>query len=215
METASDTELEGFARGARAFLEDLSRYNTRAWFRENKSRYDAEVKRPAETLVASVASGLEDAHGLPVHGKVFRPHRDIRFSDDKTPFFTHLHAAWSVPDGRGWYFGLSPSYASAGGGVMQFDEEQDAHWRGAVDGPAGAALEAALAVPGARLDPPDLDEVPEPYPDDHPRADLLRRRGCLLWLDDLFEPLDRDPAAGLLDAFDRIAPLQRWLGEHL
>ena len=69
--------------------------------------------------------------------RLFRPHRDVRFSDDKTPFYTHLHAAWTLPGGRGWYFGLSPDYATAGAGVMAFDGDQTLAWRQSVAGVAG------------------------------------------------------------------------------
>ena len=119
----------------RNFMEELARNNDREWFRAQKARYDSEVKRPAERLLLSVTRWLESANGLPVRSKLFRPHRDVRFSQDKTPYYTHLHAAWSVPDGRAWYFGLSPDYATAGCGVMAFDEAQLLRWRRAVDGP--------------------------------------------------------------------------------
>lgn len=208
-------ELCNFAPQVRNFMEELARNNDREWFRAQKARYDSEVKRPAERLLLSVTRWLESANGLPVRSKLFRPHRDVRFSQDKTPYYTHLHAAWSVPDGRAWYFGLSPDYATAGCGVMAFDEAQLLRWRRAVDGPAGAHFETLVTGTGVRMDAPDLAEVPAPYPPDHPRAALLRRSGCVLWLDDLFDALSPDPGAGLTAAFGRLQPLQDWLSDHL
>ncbi|MAU45501.1 MAG: TIGR02453 family protein [Yangia sp.] len=208
-------KLCNFAPQVRNFMEELARNNDREWFRAQKARYDSEVKRPAERLLLSVTRWLESANGLPVRSKLFRPHRDVRFSQDKTPYYTHLHAAWSVPDGRAWYFGLSPDYATAGCGVMAFDEAQLLRWRRAVDGPAGARLETLVAETGVRMNAPDLAEVPEPYPPDHPRAAFLQRSGCVLWLDDLFDALSADPGVGLTAAFGRLQPLQDWLGDHL
>ncbi|MCR8546852.1 TIGR02453 family protein [Salipiger sp. P9] len=208
-------ELADFAPRARNFLKDLAENNDRGWFRAQKTRYDTEVRRPAERLLDLVARSLETATGERVRSKLFRPHRDVRFSDDKTPYHTHLHAAWSVPDGRGWYFGLSPDYATAGGGVMRFDAPQTERWRSALDGPPGPALDGLLSELGARLDPPDLDTVPAPYRGDHPRAELLRRTGCVVWLDELFDALSADAEAGLTGAFARLQPLQDWLADNL
>lgn len=137
---SAQIELNDFALRARHFLHDLAQNNDRDWFRRHKARYDAEVRRPAERLLDAVAPALEQTAGMPVRSKLFRPHRDIRFSEDKTPFYAHLHAAWSAPDGRGWYFGLSPDYATAGAGIMRFDAEQTARWRATVAGPIGAEL---------------------------------------------------------------------------
>ncbi|MGR3375658.1 TIGR02453 family protein [Salipiger abyssi] len=209
------SDLSDFAHRARDFLHDLAQNNDRGWFRTQKARYDAEVRRPAERLLNAVTPALEQTAGMPVRSKLFRPHRDVRFSEDKTPFHPHLHAAWSAPDGRGWYFGLSPDYATAGAGIMGFDAEQTARWRAAVTGPAGAELAARLERIDGRLDPPEREQVPPPFPEDHPQAALLRRTGCVIWLDDLFDTLAPDPATGLVDAFGRLAPLQEWLSEHL
>lgn len=208
-------ELIHFAEHTRGFLAELSENNSRAWFGKHKLRYDRDVRRPGELLVDRLAKRLAVQTGRPVRGKLFRPHRDVRFSDDKSPFFTHLHAAWTLPDGRGWYFGLSTDYATAGAGVMAFDPDQRASWRRAVSGPAGAALADLLARIDARLDPPTLEAVPEPHPPEHPRALLLRREGCVLWQDGLFDALVQDPEAALGDSFERVAPLQDWLGKHL
>ncbi len=93
-------ELTHFAPQTRRFLIDLAATNNRDWFRRNKLRADSEVRRPAERLVDRLSERLAAATGRPVRGKLFRPHRDVRFSDDKTPFYTHLHAAWTLPGGR-------------------------------------------------------------------------------------------------------------------
>lgn len=208
-------DLTRFAPRARGFLEELAENNDRNWFRCQKSRYDAEIKRPAERLLDTLVPILEAQTGQPVRSKLFRPHRDVRFSEDKTPYHAHLHAAWSVPDGRGWYFGLSPDYATAGAGVMRFDDEQLVRWRTAVSGTQGDLLAELLTRPAMRMDAPDLETVPAPYPGDHPHEALLRRRGCVVWVDDLFDRLAPDPAAGLAAVFEHLEPVQDWLGCHL
>ncbi|WP_417720923.1 TIGR02453 family protein [Salipiger sp.] len=208
-------DLIDFAPTVRAFLDELSQNNNRDWFRRQKGRYDAEVKRPAERLLDTIAPRLEAETGKPVRTKLFRPHRDVRFSEDKTPYHVHLHAAWTVPDGRAWYFGLSPEYATLGAGIMSFDEEQLENWREAVASGAGNDLTAMLDDLDARIGEPELDEVPDPWEADHPNADLLRRKSLVVWLDGLFDALTPDPAQGLDPALDRLNGVQDWLARNL
>ncbi|MDU8912015.1 TIGR02453 family protein [Aestuariicoccus sp. MJ-SS9] len=205
-------DLTDFVAKVRVFLSDLTHNNDRDWFRENKSLYDADLKRPAERILADIAPALEARSGAPVRTKLFRPHRDIRFSEDKTPFHTHLHMLWSLQDGRGWYFGLSTEYATAGAGIMAFDAEQLGAYRDALDGPEGENLDACLRTIGGRMDPPTLKRVPQPYPADHPRGELLRRKGLVMWRDGIEAQLSPDPVTGLMAAFDDLQPVQDWLG---
>lgn len=209
---ASLIDLTAFAPQARRFLAELDANNDRAWFSANKQRYDTEVKRPAELLIAQLTPELEVLSGEAPRPKLFRPHRDVRFSEDKLPFHTHLHALWSLPDGRAWYFALSSDYAAAGVGILGFDARQMLAWQAALMGREGEELERIIARSGARLDPaPDpAAEAPE-----GPRADLMRRPGCVLWIDGIFEDLAPDPVATLLQCYARLQPLQDWLGKRL
>lgn len=213
--TAQYMELSTFACTVRRFLAELDANNNRGWFRAQKARYDQQIKRPAERLIEQVAPGIEQAIGQPVRTKLFRPHRDVRFSEDKTPYHTHLHASWTVTDGRGWYLGLSTDYATAGAGIMSFDLEQLDHWREAVSSEQGAELCDILEALGGRIEPPVMERVPDPYDPDHPRAELLRRKGLIVWYDDLYDDLSQNPEATLAQIFDRLTPMQLWLARHL
>ena len=204
-------DMTGFVGPARAYLRDLAQHNTRDWFRDNKDRYDTAIKRPGLLLLDALTPTLEHLSAARVKPKLFRPHRDMRFSEDKTPYHTHMHMLWSCTDGRGWFFGLSPDYATAGAGIMDFDAAQLDAYRAAVAGAAGADLQARLKELGGRMDPPGLERVPAPFPTDHPREDLLRRKGLVVWLDDLEDALDRGAQAALEQAFTRLAPVQDWL----
>lgn len=202
-------------RDARHFLSELAANNRREWFTRNKARYDSELKRPAERLLADLLGTISALAGAPVRGKIFRPHRDVRFSEDKSPFHTHLHLLWTADDGRGWFFGLSPDYASAGAGVMAFVPAALDRWREAVSGAPGAELAAILDAGGWRLNSPELQRVPAPYPADHPRGALLRRKGLVAWVDELDAALADDPRAALDLAFTGLAPVPDWLENHV
>ncbi len=200
---------------SRAFLSELAANNSREWFQANKGRYDARLKRPAERLLADVGDWLAGQVGTAPRRKLFRPHRDLRFSEDKTPYHTHLHMMWSLPDGRAWMLGISTDYATAGAGVMQFDGRQLELWRQAVSGPEGANLAALVAQNGWRVDDPALKRVPAPYPADHPQEELLRRKGFVAWQDGLETELSTDPQTALTTRFQAFAPLMDLLGRCL
>lgn len=207
-------DMSDLLPNARAFLRDLTENNSRDWFNANRNRYDSEIKRPTERLADAVTSWLASRYGAAPRSKLFRPHRDVRFSDDKTPYTTHLHVMWSLPDGRAWYLGIAADYATAGAGIMQFERHQIDQWRAAMDGPLGEEAAAFLSGPW-RVDPPALKTVPAPYPQDHPQADLLRRKGLVAWADDLDEELTANPLAALQNTFDELSDIQDILSRAL
>ena len=95
-----------------AFLRDLATNNNRAWFHENKQRFEDSVRQPALDFITDFVEPLETlsphfvADSRTVGGSLFRIHRDTRFSKDKTPYklntgmhFRHerakdAHRAW-------------------------------------------------------------------------------------------------------------------------
>ena len=90
----------GFRPPAFAFLRDLARNQTKAWFEANREVYEREVQRPAMALAEDVAAEL-GRRDLPLTGSAkrstFRIHRDVRFSKDKTPYKTHTACVWMRP----------------------------------------------------------------------------------------------------------------------
>lgn len=166
---------------------------------------------PAMALLDTIGADLERAIGAPPTPKLFRPQRDVRFSNDKTPYHLHLHMLWSTPP-VGWFLGIGRDYVSVGAGVMGFDKDALTDWRAAVDSPKGAELAGIIAdlqASGARLDEPDLKRVPAPYDKDHPQGDLLRRKSVTVWFDlsdkDVFQ---QGLVKATMGAFDRLVPLQ-------
>jgi hypothetical protein len=117
---------------ARSFYADLAQNNTKAWFTEHKSHYDTALKTPAKLLLDQIAPHVAELSEGTVKTKLYRPHRDIRFSKDKTPYSLHLHMLWS-PQGNGtqpgYFFGISEQYVTAGAGIMAFDKAQQTGWR--------------------------------------------------------------------------------------
>ena len=215
-----------FSKNSVAFLTDLAAHNEKPWFEANKARYLRHVKEAAARFSEALAPLLSTQYDTQITGKLFRMHRDLRFSKDKTPYNAHIHMSFQDGDtGRAWMLALEPSRLVIGYGQFAFDKTQLDHWRKAVDGDAGQRLTRILAkadAQGLRRDAPELKRVPAPYDKDHPHAELLRRKGIALWQDDLGQDdLGQDQAFGpkapaqLARAFRSFDPLRAWLATEL
>jgi uncharacterized protein (TIGR02453 family) len=111
------------------FLSDLKMHNEREWFMKNRKRYD-DAKSNFETFVQAVIESLAEydpiLKGLEAKSCTYRINRDIRFSNDKTIYKTHL-GAFIVKGGKkngdrfaGYYFHVEPGGNSmiAGGAYI-------------------------------------------------------------------------------------------------
>lgn len=179
---------------AQDFCRRLSEDNSRAWFQANKAEYEARLKRPAELLLETLRPKIAAMTGADCSVKLFRINRDLRFAKGKPPYKEHLHMLWysptgSAPDGEpplGWFLGIEKTGLRTGAGWMAFEGAALQRWRAAVDGPHGEEIDNALGAmmaQGCDLREPSLKRAPPPYPRDHPRAALLRRKGLTLWSD--------------------------------
>ncbi len=85
-----------FTKSTFAFLDELAANNNRAWFEENKSRYDALVSEPALDFIEAMEPALKvfapsfRAEPRKVGGSLMRVFRDTRFSRDKTPYKANI-----------------------------------------------------------------------------------------------------------------------------
>lgn len=177
---------------ANAFFTELRANNTREFYQSHKETYDSEIKKPAELLATLFAEDLTKATGHSHAPKLFRIHRDVRFSKDKTPYNTHLHMMWSRPGDApspAFFFGASPDYTILGMGVMELAGDSLSTYRHMVDTRGDILTDAmahAEATTGARLSdwgPDPLKRVPKPYDTDHPHGELLKRRSFALSAD--------------------------------
>lgn len=185
-----DAPFLGFPE-TQGFLRELRANNERAWFNAHKADYERVFKAPAEAFVAELRPRLEALAGVPLGGKLFRIHRDVRFSKDKSPYNTHLHLGFQHQRAGGesrrrggFYFGLEPETLTLGVGAFDFGPADLERYRKAVaDDAWGGDLAELVTGLGARQHDADLKRVPAPYPADHPRAEFLKRKGLNIWRD--------------------------------
>ena len=106
------------------FLSELKENNDRTWFNEHKNEYESarkEFEQICYSLILKIGVFDEDIKHVDVKDCVFRIYRDIRFSNDKTPYKTHFGAFIASAGGRksnrgGYYLHLDPagSFLSVG-----------------------------------------------------------------------------------------------------
>lgn len=212
--------MNRFSAETLAFLSDLKANNNRVWFQENKNTYETVVKRPAAKVSAALEAEIEALTGEPHSTKIFRINRDIRFSKDKTPYNSHIHILFSpvreAPIKPSWFFGLNTERLTLGSGIFEIPKDHLEGWRERIAGKDGEELQdmlAKLQKQGARLPEPALKRVPKPYAADHPRAELLKRKGLAVWFD--FEgpeaALEENAPKTCAGEFKKLLPLARWL----
>jgi len=114
------------------FMKDLAANNNREWFKENKTRYESQLKEPALDFIMDFGAHLHEisphfradpkGHG----GSLFRIYRDVRFSRNKSPYKTHTglhfrHEAGKDAYTPGFYLHLEPGSCFVGVGLWRPD----------------------------------------------------------------------------------------------
>jgi uncharacterized protein (TIGR02453 family) len=215
-----------FTQRTFAFLRDLADNNERAWFADNKDRYEREVREPALAFIVDFAPRLKKisphfrADPRKTGGSLFRIHRDTRFAKDKSPYKTNSGIQFRHEAGRdahapGFYLHIEPGAAFMALGVWHPDSETLRAIRDAiVEDPRSwaAATERGSFPEVFALAGDSLVRAPRGYDPEHPRIEDLKRKD-FVGVTELTKK--RLTAAGFLDDFEGLcragAPLVRWL----
>ncbi len=114
------------------FFIDLAPNNNKDWFDLNRKRYENSVREPFRNFVQSVIDAIAADHpefkGLEAKDCMFRINRDIRFSNDKTPYKMMMSAV-VAPEGKkskainGVYFEFGPEHVRVYGGIYEIEKE--------------------------------------------------------------------------------------------
>lgn len=206
--------FQGFPVEGLDFYERLAADNTRAFWQANRAVFDAAVREPMRELCEEL-----DEYG-PFH--LFRPHNDLRFSKDRPPYKTHQGAYAESEGGAGHYVQLSAAGLFCGAGYYAMAKDQLERFQAAVDAEAVGAelveLCASLTRAGYSLGAiGELKTAPRGFPKDHPRIELLRRKG-LIASKDFGAPAwlhTRRATTRVRDAWRGAADLCAWLDAHV
>ena len=180
-------EFTGFPAEGLSFLTKLGK-SDKIWFDANRKTYNEAVVAPTKAFVTAVGECLEDSFGPEIvaqpktNGSIAPINNDLRFSPDKPPYKDALLLRfWEGANKKTAptlmvRVGQKQVGFSVGSAITDIDR-----WRELIDDDqTGRALEEAIAklAKGRDLDVGDraYKKVPKPYPEDHPRADLLRHK---------------------------------------
>jgi uncharacterized protein (TIGR02453 family) len=115
---------------------------------------------------------------------IFRIYRDTRFSNDKTPYKTHIAAHFVLRGapkgflGSGYYLHVEPGEAFAGAGIYMPESDQLKKIRAAINRRPEEFLaiirDRTFVKRFRRLEGNTLTRMPKGYDDDHPMGEWLR-----------------------------------------
>jgi uncharacterized protein (TIGR02453 family) len=210
--------FSGFPAATFAWFAGLEADNSKRYFTEHRATFEDAVRGALEAMLDELALEL----GGEV--KVFRQHRDIRFSPDKSPYKTRTYGVIGRRPGSAdsLYAQISASGLFAGTGYYVLAPDQLARFREAVaDDGTGPELERATEharEAGLEVYGETLKTAPRGYPRDHPRIKLLRHRAAIAGR--LLGPdgtgIERDGALGhARDTWVACEPLNHWLERHV
>jgi uncharacterized protein (TIGR02453 family) len=209
--------FRGFGPGAFEWLAGLERDNSRTYFTATRDVYETEVRGALEAMLDELSLTFVG----PV--KVFRQHRDLRFSRDRTPYKTRTYCvlAGDPASAAGLYAELSARGLYAGTGYHQLARDQLERFRDAVaderTGPALAAAVEETRGAGLEVAGATLRTAPRGYPRDHPRIALLRHTALIAGARLRGEGgIARDAALGhVAGTWRAAAPVVAWLDAHV
>jgi uncharacterized protein (TIGR02453 family) len=234
--SAETRGFPGFTPESLGFLRRLRRNNRRDWFERHRAVYEAELREPMGALVEEMDVRLArlapELTGDP-RRSLFRIHRDIRFSADKSPYKTNAACQFYHQDagrgagqdahaaGAGLYFQLAEGECFVAGGMWMPARPALDRIREAIDR-APDAVGRLTRAPRFRRRFGRLDEeamltrMPRGYAEDHPAARWLRYRSFTAGRDlDLDEVLSSRLPNILERDFAALIPLVRWLNEAI
>jgi uncharacterized protein (TIGR02453 family) len=156
---------------------------------------------------------------------MYRIYRDVRFSQNKSPYKTHVAAVFptrGLPkhEGAGLYFHISPDDVWVGGGMYAPQTAQLYAVREHIASNL-TRFRAIVEAPGfrrtvGRLEGERLQRVPRGFPKDHEAAEYLRFKQFLAGRQ--LKPSVATSStfySKLLNIFRQVAPLVRFLNDPL
>ncbi|MCB1502904.1 MAG: TIGR02453 family protein [Bauldia sp.] len=214
------TSFTGFGPKALPFFEALKFHQTKAWFDENRGLYESDVLEPMTALIEDLTVAFARKK-IPLKGdgkrSIFRLHRDVRFSKDKSPYKTHAGAVMTrsgdKKDPGLLYIHIDPTGCFAAAGFYRPEPPTLAAFRKAML--ANPRKAEALAAKLEKSDLPlrtfdQLTRVPRGFEalKDGPLDGLVRMKSLVVQ-EDLPERLVRSPklADTIIDFAARARPL--------
>jgi uncharacterized protein (TIGR02453 family) len=207
------------------FLARLRKNNNREWFQKNRSLYE-DSKADFEGLIQEVINEVTRfdsiLKGLEASSCIFRINRDIRFSNDKSPYKAHF-GAFITRGGRkngdkytGYYIHIEPGASMIAGGAYVPPAPWLAAIRKKIDQEPGKLISILqnkdFIKYFGQLQGEKLKKTPRGFSPDHPQAELLKHKSFLV----VNSPDDKEvTGTGYFDHIIKVARAMKPLNDYL
>ena len=220
--------METIKKSTLDFLTAIKCNNNRDWFIANRPLY-LEAKENFEAFVQVIIDKIivfePLMKGLEAKSCVYRINRDIRFSNDKSPYKTHL-GAFIIRGGKnngdkyaGYYFHIEPGKSIMAGGAYM----PPSPWLSSIREKISEQPEEFIKIINSKefikyfggIDGEKLKTAPKGYPSNHPHVELLKFKSYLV----VNEASDKmvlsdDYIDHVLKVFKAMKPLNDFLNEY-
>jgi uncharacterized protein (TIGR02453 family) len=185
--------MEQIKRSTIEFLSKLKNNNEKDWFDLNRKLYN-DARTNFDSFIQSLINDITVfdpiIKGLEARSCIYRINRDIRFSNDKSPYKTNL-GAFIVRGGKkngnkfaGYYIHIEPDNSMIAGGAYM----PPAPWLSAIREKINDNPEELLKITKekdfqkyfGKIEGDKLKTAPKGYPPDHPYIDLLKFKSYLV-----------------------------------
>lgn len=173
------------------FIKNLKKNNNKEWLAENRPKY-LEVKEDFESFISKVINKLSEFDpsiaSLQPKETIFRINRDIRFSEDKSPYKTNLGSSINKGGRKsfgtaGYYLHIEPGNSFLGGGIYKPDNKILNSIREGIDyDPENfdkILKESKFKTYFGTIEGDKLKNPPKGFSSDHPYIEYLKHKSFL------------------------------------
>lgn len=223
--------LKAFPKKTVSYLRKLSRNNDREWFEANRDKYNTDFLEPCFQFVVEMGDRLQDLDpeivAIPkIDKSIFRLHRDVRFSKDKTPYKTNAglyfwNGKVKKMEASGFYFHLEPKLFGVGLGMYMFPPHLLKKYRDVVSNPASSKelhqIVRDLEKKGYSIGGQKFKKTPKGYDPNIQYPGYLLFEGIYAWFEsDDYKKLDGGKTVSFIfKIFKDMLPLHKWLVKRL
>jgi len=224
----NESEFNGFSKETFKFLKDLEKNNDKNWFGSNRDIFDKYLMEPAEKFVLNMGKTLKTIAPKIVADprrdrSIFRMNRDTRFSNDKTPYKTHIGIFFweglrKKMENPGFYIHINKSKVFVGVGLHVFPKPLLEAYRESVVHPKyGAEMVGAIKKASKnslyKIGWRHLKKLPRGYDPNHPNARWLLYNGLGVYYERSLpdEIYSKEFIDYCFNIFRAMSPVHNWL----
>jgi uncharacterized protein (TIGR02453 family) len=223
--------MKDFPKKTVAYLKKLAKHNNREWFEANRDIYNSDFLEPSIQFVVEMGDRLTDLDSdivaIPkIDKSIFRLHRDVRFSKDKTPYKANAglyfwNGKVKKMEASGFYFHLEPKLFGVGLGIYMFPPHLLKKYREVVSSPSAAKelhqIVRSLEKKGYTIGGKKFKKTPKGYDPNTQYPGYLLFDGIYAWFEsDNLKIISNGKAVNtIFKIFKDMLLLHKWLVKNL